>query len=139
MPQDNFEQPADASQMSKPGRKGLSRLWAATRYSWKGFRAAWVNEEAFRIEATLGIAFTPLAFIVGQSLAHQLVLVVTCALVILAEVLNTAIESIVDRIGPEKDPLSGQAKDLGSAAVFVALSLFLVAWIPSVWQYLQTL
>lgn len=125
--------------MSKPRRRGLSRLMAATRYSWKGFKAAWMHEEAFRIEATLGLGFVPLAFLVGDGLAHQISLVITCGLVILAEVINTAIESIVDRIGPERDPLSGQAKDLGSAAVFVSLSLFLVVWIPSFWHYLSAL
>jgi len=124
--------------MSKPGRRGLARILAATRYSWKGFRAAWMNEEAFRIEATLGLAFVPLAFFVGDGLAHQIALVITCGLVILAEVINTAIESIVDRIGPEYDPLSGQAKDLGSAGVFVSLSLFLVVWAMSFWHYFHS-
>lgn len=121
--------------MSKPGRRGLSRLIAATRYSWKGFRAAWMHEEAFRIEASLALCFVPLAFAIGDGLAHQVALVITCGLVILAEVINTAIESIVDRIGPEYDPLSGQAKDLGSAGVFVSLGLFLVVWLPSFWHY----
>ncbi len=124
--------------MSKPGRRGLVRIVDATRYSWKGFKAAWMHEEAFRIEASLAICFVPLAFLVGDGLAHQVALVITCGLVILAEVINTAIESIVDRIGPEYDPLSGQAKDLGSAGVFVCLSLFLVVWIPSIWHYFHS-
>ena len=123
--------------MTKPGRRGLARLVAATRYSWQGFKAAWLHEEAFRMEATLALAFVPLAFVVGQSLAHQIALVITCGLVILAEVINTAIESIVDRIGPEHDPLSGQAKDLGSAAVFVTLGLFLLVWVMSIWHYFR--
>ncbi|MFV8818553.1 diacylglycerol kinase [Haliea sp. E17] len=124
--------------MSKPDRRGVARLVAATRYSWKGFKAAWMNEEAFRLEASLAIGFVPLAFLIGDSLAHQVALVITCGLVILAEVINTAIESIVDRIGTEYDPLSGQAKDLGSAGVFVSLSLFLVVWIPSFWHYFHS-
>jgi diacylglycerol kinase (ATP) len=121
--------------MTKPGRRGLSRLVAATRYSWRGFKAAWLHEEAFRLETTLALAFVPLAFVIGQTIGHQVALVITCGLVILAEVINTAIESIVDRIGPEHDPLSGQAKDLGSAAVFVTLGLFLLVWTISVWDY----
>ena len=129
--------PPSGNGMSKPGRTGLARLLAATRYSWQGFKAAWLHEEAFRLEATLALAFVPLAFIVGGTLAHQIALVITCGLVILAEVINTAIESIVDRIGPEHDPLSGQAKDLGSAAVFVTLGLFLLVWTVSVWHYFQ--
>ena len=124
-------------QMTKPGRKGLTRLVDATRYSWQGFKAAWLHEEAFRMEATLALAFVPLAFFIGQTPAHQIALVITCGLVILAEVINTAIESIVDRIGPEHDPLSGQAKDLGSAAVFVTLSLFLLVWLVSLWHYFR--
>lgn len=76
-----------------------------------------------------------LSAVSGDGLPDTITLVITCAPVILSEVVNTAIEPIVDRIGPERDPLSGQAKDPGSAAVFVALCLFLVAWIPSLWQY----
>ncbi|WP_238946915.1 diacylglycerol kinase [Seongchinamella unica] len=121
--------------MSKPGKSGLARLLAATRYSWQGFRAAWLHEAAFRLEVTLALAFVPLAFIIGQTLSHQIALIITCALVILAEVINTAIESIIDRIGTERDPLSGQAKDLGSAAVFVTLVLFLLVWTASFWHY----
>ncbi|NQY02183.1 MAG: diacylglycerol kinase [Halieaceae bacterium] len=123
--------------MSKPGKRGLARLVAATRHSADGFAAAWRNEEAFRLEASLALAFVPLAFFVGESLVHQLLLLVVCALVILAELVNTAIETVVDRIGPEQHPLSGQAKDIGSATVFVSLALFLAAWVPSLWQWWQ--
>ena len=131
-----MEQPAEEQQMVKPGKKGLDRLVAATMNSMAGFRAAWRNEEAFRMEASLALAFVPLAFIIDQSLAHRITLLIVCALVILAELLNTAIETIVDRISAERNPLSGQAKDLGSATVFVALMLFLLAWIPSIWHWL---
>lgn len=138
MTQDDRDSAVDGNQqMSKPRRRGLARLAAATRHSWQGFRAAWTHEEAFRQETTLALLFVPLAFVVGQTLAQQLALLITCALVILAEVVNTAIESIVDRIGPEHDPLSGQAKDLGSAAVFVTLGLFLLVWTVSVWHYFR--
>ena len=131
-----MEQPAEEQQMVKHGKKGLERLVAATMNSMAGFRAAWRNEEAFRMEASLALAFVPLAFIIDQSLAHRITLLIVCALVILAELLNTAIETIVDRISAERNPLSGQAKDLGSATVFVALMLFLLAWIPSIWHWL---
>lgn len=129
--------PSAGQMMSKPGKSGLARLVAATRYSWQGFKAAWLHEEAFRMEATLALAFVPLAFIIGETVSHQIALVITCGLVILAEVINTAIESIVDRIGTERDPLSGQAKDLGSAAVFVTLGLFLLVWAVSFWHYFR--
>ena len=123
----------------KPGEKGLTRLVSATRYSLKGLRAAWRHEAAFRQEATLALAFVPLAFFVGESLVHTLVLLVVCALVILAELINTAIETVVDRISQERHPLSGQAKDLGSAIVFVTLMLFLATWVPSIWHWWQSL
>ena len=76
-----------------------------------------------------------MALLVGESRVHRLLLLVVCALVILAELVNTAIETIVDRIGAERHPLSGQAKDLGSAIVFVTLMLFLAAWVPSLWHW----
>jgi diacylglycerol kinase (ATP) len=120
--------------MTKPGKTGLARLIAATGYSLKGFRAAWKYEEAFRIEATFGCVCIPLSFFVGQGLTHQLLLVMSCALVILAELFNSAIEAAVDRFGSEMHPLSGQAKDIGSAAVLTTLILFAIVWIPSLWQ-----
>lgn len=125
--------------MAKPGKKGVSRLMAATGHSMNGFREAWRNEEAFRLEATLALAFVPLAFFVGESLAHKLLLLIVCALVILAELINTALETVVDRIGQERHPLSGQAKDLGSAIVFVTLMLFLATWVPSLWHWWRNL
>lgn len=121
--------------MTKPGKTGLARLIAATGYSMQGFRAAWRYEEAFRIEATLACICVPLAFWVGQDLTHKLVLVVTCAIVILAELFNSAIEAAVDRFGSEIHPLSGQAKDIGSAGVFTSLILFIICWAPSLWQH----
>jgi diacylglycerol kinase (ATP) len=120
--------------MTKPGKTGLARLFAATGYSMQGLRAAWRHEEAFRIEATLACLCVPLAFWVGRDLTHQLLLVICCAIVIIAELVNSAIEAAVDRFGSEQHPLSGQAKDIGSAAVFTSLVLFIVAWVPSLWQ-----
>ena len=122
--------------MTKPGKTGIARLIAATGYSMKGFRAAWKYEEAFRIEATLACLCIPVAFWVGHDLTHKLLLVMTCAIVILAELFNSAIEAAIDRFGSEMHPLSGQAKDIGSAGVFTSLLLFLIAWLPSLWQRL---
>lgn len=123
--------------MTKPGKRGLPRLAAALRYSLQGLRAAWKYEEAFRIEAALALICVPLAFWVGEGLTHQLLLVLVCGLVIIAELFNSAIEAAVDRFGPEMHPLSGQAKDIGSAAVFTSLILFLILWASSLWQYLR--
>jgi diacylglycerol kinase (ATP) len=121
--------------MTKPGKTGVARLIAATGYSFKGFRAAWKYEEAFRIEATLAVLCIPLAFVVGQGLAHKIALLICCALVIISELINSAIEAAIDRVGSEMHPLSGQAKDIGSAAVFTSLMLFLLAWAPSLWAW----
>jgi diacylglycerol kinase (ATP) len=127
--------PNNSTLMTKPGKTGLARLFAATGYSMQGLRAAWKHEEAFRIEATLAVLCIPLAFWVGQDLTQKLLLVICCGLVIITELINSAIEAAVDRFGSEQHPLSGQAKDIGSAAVFCSLMLFLVAWLSSLWQY----
>ena len=127
------------SRRNPSGKRGLDRLVAATANSWRGLRAAWRMEEAFRQETIAALAFLPLALVVGGNLTHTLLLVITCGQVIFAELVNTAIESIVDRIGPERDPLSGLAKDLGSALVFVTLVLFLVVWIPTLFCYVRGL
>jgi diacylglycerol kinase (ATP) len=120
----------------KPGKKGIARIIAATGYSFQGFRAAWRNEAAFRQELVLAIIFLPFAFWLGETLTHQLLLIMSCALVVLAELLNSAIEAVVDRISDEQHELSGRAKDIGSAAVFVTLTLFVVIWGLSFWQWL---
>lgn len=121
--------------MTKPGKTGLARLLAATGYSMQGFRAAWKYEEAFRIEASLVGICIPLAFWIGRDLTHQLLLIITCGIVLLAELFNSAIEATVDRFGSDMHPLSGQAKDIGSAGVFTSLMLFLIVWAPSLWQH----
>ncbi len=122
--------------MLKPGKRGLPRLIDATRYSMQGLRAAWHHEEAFRIEASLALVAVPLAFWIGDGLAHQLMLLIVSGLVIITELLNSAVEAAIDRFGGEIHPLSGQAKDIGSAAVFCSLALFAIAWGASLYQYL---
>jgi diacylglycerol kinase (ATP) len=121
--------------MNKPGKTGIARLIAATGYSVKGLKAAWHYEEAFRFEIYLAIIFVPLSFVIAETLSHQLILITSCAMVLFAELVNSAIEAIVDRISLDQHELSGQAKDIGSAGVFVAMSLFLLAWGLSGWHY----
>ena len=115
--------------MAKPGNTGLVRIIKATFYSIQGLRSAWRHEAAFRQELILMLVLTPLAFVVGQGLTQQLLLIMVGWLVVIVEVLNSAIEAVVDRIGAEHHELSGRAKDLGSAAVFLALALNLVLWL----------
>ena len=114
--------------MAKPGATGVTRIINAAGYSMKGLRSAWINEAAFRQELMLILLLMPLAFWIGDSLNQILLLIVISWLVVIVEVLNSAVEAVVDRIGPEHHELSGRAKDLGSAAVFIALALNALVW-----------
>ena len=114
--------------MAKPGNTGLTRIIKATGYSAKGLCSAWQHEAAFRQELILMLFLTPMAFVVGDGLTQQLLLLAVAWLVVIVEVLNSAVEAVVDRIGTEHHELSGRAKDLGSAAVFLALTLAVVVW-----------
>lgn len=107
---------------------GIARVMAAARYSLAGFKAAWYHEAAFRQELMLACLLAPLAFWLGENASQRAILLGSLLVVIITELLNSAIEAAIDRFGGEHHPLSGQAKDLGSAAVFVALVLVVVVW-----------
>lgn len=112
----------------KPGNKGLYRVYKAGIYSMQGIKAAWKHEAAFRQEVILMLLLTPAAFIVGSGLTQQLLLLVLAWLIVIVEILNSAVEAVVDRFGGEMHDLSGRAKDMGSAAVFITLVLNAVVW-----------
>jgi diacylglycerol kinase (ATP) len=114
-------------------RKGLSRVLHAGVYSIHGLRAGW-GETAFRQEAILATALLPLAFWLGQGWVETALLAGTVLLVMIVELLNTCIESAIDRIGPEWHDLSKRAKDMGSAAVLLSLMLCLGVWLGALWQ-----
>ncbi|WP_416545381.1 diacylglycerol kinase [Limnohabitans sp. DCL3] len=116
-------------------RKGLNRVLHAGGYSLQGLRAGW-GETAFRQEAIFATALLPLAFWLGQSWVETALLAGTVVLVMIVELLNTCIESAIDRIGPEWHDLSKRAKDMGSAAVLLSLMLCLGVWIGALWQRL---
>lgn len=120
--------------MAKQGKRGLRRLLDATRYSAAGLATAWRGEEAFRQEVLLAVVLVPLAAWLGQTAMERLLLIGSWLLVIIVEILNTAIEATVDRIGDEHHQLSGQAKDLGSAAVLLSLLLATLAWGTVAWE-----
>jgi diacylglycerol kinase (ATP) len=120
--------------MPKPGATGLRRIADAAGYSWKGFRAAWRNESAFRQESALAALLIPCAFLLGRNAMEVSLLLVTLGIVLVTELLNSAIEATVDRIGEEVNDLAGRAKDMGSAAVFVALTLVVVVWGLTAWD-----
>ncbi|WP_373090440.1 diacylglycerol kinase [Zhongshania sp.] len=100
----------------------------AYRYSLKGLRAAWRHEVAFRQEIALASLLLPLALWLGTNASERALLIGSVVIVIIVELLNSAIEAIVDRINTELHPLSGQAKDLGSAAVMLSMLLCLSCW-----------
>ncbi len=108
--------------------RGLFRFIQAAQYSWQGIRAAYRYEEAFRQEAWLAVLLTPVAFFFADNGVELALLLGSLLLVLIVELLNSAVEATVDRIGPEKNELSGRAKDIGSAAVFFALTNVTVVW-----------
>lgn len=114
--------------MGNANHTGLKRLVYATRYSMMGFRAAWTHEAAFRQELILCVVLVPAAFWLGMDGVQRALLISSLLVVLITELLNSAVEAAIDRFGDERHPLSGRAKDLGSAAVFVALLLVVVVW-----------
>ncbi len=114
--------------MAYSGNTGLTRLRKAAIFSWQGFRAAYRHEEAFRQEVWLALVLIPAAFFVTAGTLERIVLIVSVLLLMLTEILNSAIEAVVDRIGQERHELSGRAKDMGSAAVFLAMVIVAVSW-----------
>ncbi|MFA5701460.1 MAG: diacylglycerol kinase [Desulfuromonas sp.] len=115
--------------MSTPKKNtGLRRIVLAGGYSLKGLAAAWRHEAAFRQEVVVSIILVPVALLLEVSMVERLLLLGALVQVLLVELLNSAIEAVVDRIGYERHELSGRAKDLGSAAVFVSLVFGAIVW-----------
>ncbi|MBF0614350.1 MAG: diacylglycerol kinase [Magnetococcales bacterium] len=118
----------------KPGATGLKRVVDAAGYSMLGFQAAWRHEAAFRQELMLVLILFPAGVWLGQNGVERALLIGSLLLVLVVELLNSALEAVVDRIGPERHPLSGRAKDLGSAAVLVALINTVLIWSWIAWE-----
>ena len=114
-------------------RTGLSRIWHAAGFSLAGLRAGW-NEAAFRQEAVAAIFLVPLAFWLGRGWVETALLAGSVLIVMITELLNTAIEAVVDRVGPEWHDLSKRAKDMGSAAVLLSLVLCSGIWLAALYQ-----
>lgn len=114
--------------MAGQNLKGMARIYAAFFNSMKGFKAAWLSEEAFRQEVYLLAATAPLALWLGQGPIEKALLLASILLVLIVELLNTGIEIVVDRISFERHELSGRAKDVGSAAVLLSLALAGCVW-----------
>ena len=114
--------------MAKPGNTGIGRILRAAKYSSQGLAAAWKNEAAFRQELLLVVVLLPVGLWLGQTALERAMLVGCLLLVLIVELLNSAIESAIDRHGDEQHVLSGRAKDMGSAAVLISLLLVAVVW-----------
>ena len=122
---------SDPTPQLPPKQKGVARLIAATKFSIAGLTAAWKFEEAFRLEVIAFCVLAPLGIWLGHSRVEQVLLVGCLFFVLMMELVNSAIEAVVNRAGLEYHELAGRAKDIGSAAVFVALTL-----VPFVWGML---
>lgn len=113
---------------SKQSGQGVGRVLRAAGWSMAGLKGAFTGEAAFRQEVLLALVLAPLALWLGHSGLERAMLVSSLLLVLIAELLNSAVEAVVDRIGPERHHLSGRAKDIGSAAVFISLMNVVVVW-----------
>lgn len=118
----------------KPGKTGVARIIDATIYSMQGLKACWIHEAAFRQNLALSVVLFLASFAVAANAVQWLLLVFPLFVLIISELLNSAVESVVDRIGPEKHELSRRAKDSASAAVFLCLMLIALCWFAIIWE-----
>lgn len=109
-----------------PRRPG--RILLATKWSLQGLRAAWIHESSFRLEVYLFALLGPLGWMLGRTAVERVLLIGSCLLVLSVELLNSAIEAVIERYGPEYHELAGRAKDMGSAAVLVVMLNVLLVW-----------
>lgn len=118
---------------SLKGKKGLPRLWNALGYSRDGLAAAWKNEAAFREEILLASITMPLAIYLGKTGVERALMLGSILLILIVEILNSAIEAIVDKASPEMHELAKRAKDMGSAAVLFSLINAAIIWACVLW------
>lgn len=129
------------SSQANPGwqkNTGLRRIILAAGYSLAGLVAAWRHEAAFRQELLLALICVPLAFALPVDQVERVLMVSVIFLILIIELINSAIEAVIDRIGPEHHELSGRAKDLGSAAVLLSLLLAAYIWGAALWALFRS-
>jgi diacylglycerol kinase (ATP) len=119
-------------------RVGMQRLAHATGYSMAGLAAAWRHERAFRLECTFAAVLVPAAWWLGRTWTETALLASSVLLVLVIELINSAIEAVVDRVSAELHPLSKRAKDIGSAAVMVSIIICAMLWFSAMWQRWST-
>ncbi len=115
--------------MKPENKANFQRVIRAAGYSMKGLKSAYIHEAAFRQEVWLSLILIPLGFYLGDGAIEKILLVGTVLLVLATELLNSAVEAVVDRIGSEFHELSGRAKDIGSAAVFMTMVILAFTWL----------
>ncbi|WP_018140686.1 MULTISPECIES: diacylglycerol kinase [unclassified Thioalkalivibrio] len=119
--------------MADSGRRGFSRVWHAFGYSWRGLCEAFRHESAFRQELALVAVLVPVAVWQGETGVERALLVGSLLLILVVELLNSAVEAAVDRFGDERHPLSARAKDMASAAVLLSFVNAGVVWLLVLW------
>ncbi len=117
-----------AQESPHKGKTGLKRVWNAFFYSVAGLKSAWKHEDAFRQESILAVLLMPLAFLLADAALERALMIAVVLLVLIVELVNSAIEATVDRISLENHDLAKRAKDIGSAAVLIALLNVVVVW-----------
>ena len=115
--------------------RGPKQIYKALIWSYKGLRAGWTFEASFRLEVYLFIIFFPLGLWIGQGAVEKAMLSGSLLLVLSAELLNSAVEAVVDKVSPEFHELAGRAKDMGSAAVFLLMLNVMLCWSLVLWQH----
>jgi len=116
------------------GNTGFTRIIKAAGYSWQGIKAAYKYEAAFRQETWLALVLIPLAIYVAENTTQLALMISSVLLLMLVEILNSAVEAVVDRFGDELHELSGRAKDMASAAVTFSLLIMLLIWGLMLWE-----
>lgn len=115
------------------GKTGIQRIFNATRYSLDGFKAAFQNEVAFRQITLLNALLIPVSLMLNVSRVEHALMIAVCLFAFIVELFNSAIEAVVDRVSLDQHPLSKNAKDMGSAAQFVALAIITTTWLIILW------
>jgi diacylglycerol kinase (ATP) len=114
--------------------KGVRRWINATRYSWQGLRSAVRHEEAFRQETVALLIGVPAALWIASTVWQAALLIATLLLIMVVEMINSALEALVDRVSTDFHELSGRTKDMGSAAVLLSIIIAIVVWAAAIWQ-----
>ena len=137
MPQQKSGAGAQPGANPQKSRTGLNRIWHAAGYSVEGLRAGW-HETAFRQEAIVALVLVPAAFWLGRNWVEGALLAGSVLMVLIVELLNTGLETAIDRIGPEWHEMSKRAKDMGSAAVLLSLLLCAGIWVAALFERFVT-